>query len=138
MPTSAEGSFEGKDYVREMKYYYYFKKRNRIRRLNAWKKRKTRVNLRDRMGHAVKFEGRKILPEDFVMRHYIMLSLDHGVRKYCTRRFPRKALAKGQHKERANLTPERIVLPPRESLKEYRNDGVWDRTDPQKKHFLFT
>jgi glycosyltransferase involved in cell wall biosynthesis len=137
VPAVGDGSFEGRDYVREMKYYYYFSKKKKVRRLNAWKKTKSRVDLCNRGGHVVQFRGRKILPVNYILRHYIALSGDHAVRKYCDRKWEPAALKRGWHKVRSGLTPERIVLPPRDLLKECRNDGVWDRTDPQARHLLF-
>jgi hypothetical protein len=119
-----------------MKYYYYFIRRKKIRRLNAWKKTRFRVNLSERAGHVVQFRRQRILPRNFVMRHYIALSREHVMRKYGARVFSQKEVERGWHGWRARTTPETIRMPARELLKEYRGDGVWNRTEPFLKHLI--
>ncbi len=137
VPTDDNESFEGKDYVAEMRYYYYFQRGNKKRRINAWKKQTCGVNLARWGGHRIFFEGMRIYPENFIMRHYIALSREHAVRKYCGRVFSLEEVQKkGWHLNRVSVTPEDIRMPAKRLLKEYRGDGVWDRTDPWPDHYF--
>ena len=81
VPQDLASSFEGRDYVREMRYYYHFAPRPG-HRVNAWKKQSTGVDLVSSAGHQVAFAGRRVFPQNFILRHYIVLSAAHANRKY--------------------------------------------------------
>jgi glycosyltransferase involved in cell wall biosynthesis len=136
IPTSDEESYEGMDYVKEMRYYYYFKPAE-LHRVNIWKKTDTRVDLASSGGHSVIFENRRIYPENFILRHYILLSKRHAIEKYGRRNYDPKELAKGWHGRRASFNPEVIRFPRREYLKEVSTEGLWDRSDPWREHSIF-
>jgi glycosyltransferase involved in cell wall biosynthesis len=136
MPTGQEESFEGKDYVEEMKHYYFIEPRPQ-HRINAWKKSKVPVDLTSMGGHLVDFKGIKVSPVHFILRHYIVLSLAHANQKYGARKFLPKLLARGWHVSRKNFCPGNFILPRRESLKLKTADNDWDKTDPWLKHISF-
>ncbi len=137
VPTDESESFEGKDYVKEIRYYYYFQRGNKKRHIKAWKKQTVEINLSRWGGHRIYFEGMKIYPQNFILRHYIVLSKPHAIRKYCERVFSiEEVREKGWHLNRISLTPGDIKMPPRDILKEYREDGVWDRSDPWPDHYF--
>ncbi len=134
-PTSAEETFEGKDYLNEMKYYYYFRP-NMLHRVNIWKKIDVNVDLASSGGHSVMFEPRYIYPKNFILRHYIVLSKGHAMEKYGKRNFAPEELAKGMHINRARFSPEKIKFPDREDLKRVSGNGEWDLSDPWTRHFF--
>jgi hypothetical protein len=49
--------------------------------IKAWKRQAGPINLSMYGGHAVEFEGRKVFPYKFIMRHYPIRSQAHGERK---------------------------------------------------------
>ena len=135
MPTSEEESFEGKEYVNEMKYYYYLRPK-RLHRVSIWKKTDTNADLASSGGHSVVFEGRNIYPENFILRHYILLSKRHAIEKYGKRNYDPRVLAKGMSVKRAEFNPENIKFPNREDLKKISWNGEWDLSDPWTRHFF--
>ncbi len=134
-PTSKDESFEGCDYVARMRQYYYFCPRP-LHRVNAWKKTSHPVDLAFTGGHTVQFPDRRVYPKDFVLRHYVFLSLPHLQRKYGTRRYDPGELAKGWHGQRAAFDPGGVRFPPRERFKHLREDGTFDVSDPWRRHFF--
>lgn len=138
LPTSEIESYESKDYVKEMYYYYYFDKRP-LHRVNTWKKTKNRINLIDRAGHQVLFKGRKIFPKPFILRHYIFLSKGHAIQKYGINRnySPKEVIERGWHKDRASFKPEKLVLPSKDRLKKITDNKSWDKSDPWPRHEFF-
>jgi len=134
MPGEGE-SFENRDYVKEMTQYYFFEP-NIIRHIKAWKKNNF-INLVDSGGHKIKFRGIKIFPVNFILRHYIILSLKYAAKKYCIRNyFKKNVIERGWHGQRATIKADNIILPPQEILKVYKNDRVWDKSDPWRKHYF--
>lgn len=136
VPTTDEEAYEGRDYVAEMKYYYYFKPREQ-HRINAWKRQPGPVDLHTFNGHRVEFPGRKLFPEPFVLRHYIALSRAHALAKYAGRVHDAARIERTTWRDpRISFSPAKLRLVPKERLKEYRGDGSWDRSDPWKEHPL--
>lgn len=136
IPTSDKDSFEGRDYVKEMRYYYYFKPAE-LFRVNIWKKTGTLVDLYSSGGHTVLFENRRIYPENFILRHYILLSKRHAIEKYGRRNYSPEELSRGWHGKRASFNPENIRFPEKERLKELSSNGKWDKSDPWREHPFF-
>ena len=134
-PTSEEEAFEGKDYLNEMKYYYYFKP-DMLHRVNIWKNTGADVNLASSGGHSVLFENRRIYPANFILRHYILLSKRHAMEKYGKRNYDPKELAKGMNVKRARFNPENIKFPNKKDLKRISENGEWDLSDPWTGHFF--
>src|SRR3989344_4112502 len=137
LPTSLDESCERRDYVEAMRYYYFFSP-SPLQRLNAWKNLGRPVDLHSSGGHHVAFEGLRVYPEPFILRHYMVLSYEHAVRKYCERVYSEREIAEqGWHRARAGRGPEQIGLPDRRMLKEVSSDGAWDRSDQWTVHPIF-
>lgn len=132
VPTDETDTFEGEDYVSAMKYYYFFKPA-KLPQVKAWKKT-IPINLAEKAGHQVKFANRKIFPINFILRHYIFLSKNHGISKYCNRVFSPEELKRGWHGKRAEINPNTFKLPSKKEMKVYQGDRRWDRSEPCKKH----
>jgi len=137
LPAAPDEHFEGKDFLKEMRYYYYFNKRP-LHRVNAWKKTMLKIDLATSGGHRVVFDGQKICPEHFILRHYIALSKEHLIKKYSTRAYSRREVNElGWHTERAGFDANKLIMPNKEELKQLSADGNWDRSDPWKDHKMF-
>ena len=113
-----------------MRHYYFFKPQP-LHRLNAWKNIGVPVDLHTHFGHRAEFEGRRIAPEPFVMRHYIALSRAHALAKYCSRVHSETEIRTfGWNDERVGFRPEKLKFPPKERLKFLGPDETFDTTDP--------
>jgi len=134
LPTSDDVFFEGTDYVDKMLYYYFFEP-GQLRRVNAWKNKGQAVDLVTSGGHRAEFDGSKTYPENFILRHYIVLSLAQAIAKYGRERvYSREEVEKrGWHGSRANVDIEAIHFPTVGELKQVM-DGHWDKSSPWKKH----
>jgi glycosyltransferase involved in cell wall biosynthesis len=137
VPAATDESWEGRDYVQGMRHYYFFAP-SELRLVRAWQDTGAPIDLVSSGGHKPQFTGQRIFPDPFILRHYIALSRDHLINKYCTRRFASCELAKGWHYNRVGLDPNRIALPELSQLKRYGFDRCWDRSDPWREHFFST
>ncbi len=137
LPADDDSTFEGMDYVTMMRHYYFFApSEQRLQR--AWKKHKQRVELATFAGHHVHFKNKKIYLQNFKLRHYIVLSHEHLLRKYGRERvYSRKEVEERQwHGARAHFDPTRVRLPRREELRNLDTDG-WNRSNPFTTHPFF-
>ena len=132
MPGEGEG-FEGRDFVAEMRHYYYFCPQEWYR-VNAWKNVGP-VDLVTHFGHRVEFPGRRVCPQSFILRHYIALSRRHALTKYGARVHDAERLRRTSWSSpRVAFRPSNLKLPERIQLKEYRGDNVWDTSEPWSHH----
>ena len=132
MPVDGE-RFEGRDFVAEMRHYYHFKPHEWYR-INAWKNVGP-VDLSTYLGHRVEFPERRVYPESFILRHYIALSRLHALTKYATRVHDADRIRRTSwSNNRVSFKPANLRLPERTQLKEYREDNVWDTSDPWLHH----
>lgn len=136
MPTSRERSFLDRDYVAEMKHYYYFAPLPH-NRMTCWKKGKAPSDLISSAGHQVRFRKQKIFPDNFILRHYLFFGYEHGVSKYSKTTYSEEEPAKGWNLERSRSTSENFCLPEIAFMQEYRDDNVWNRSDPKSRHPCF-
>ena len=134
-PPWPDQDFAFADYTRHMKTYYFFAPQHPHRML-AWRRDLDFDNV-EGAGHILTGAGIRLYPTDFIMRHYIALSLDHAIRKFISRRFDPAELKRGWSSNRVNLTPERLALKPSPYLRQLdRWDTVdFDRSMPTAKHF---
>lgn len=135
VPMNEQESFEGKDFVHEMKEYYYFHPKD-LHQVKIWKKTDKEVDLASSGGHSAEFENRHIFPENFILRHYIFLSKRHAVKKYTQRKFAPYELARGLHVKRASFAEEYFQFPDSDFVKQLTKDGKWDTSSPSKTHFF--
>ena len=137
VPTSKKQTFEGTDYVQSMRHYYFFAPKP-LRRINAWKKTDNELDLVSWGGHAVHFQGMKIFPQNFIMRHYLALSFAHACKKYGnTNQYKTSDVQKGWCNARVNFRKEKCTLPDINRLKEVDLNVDLDTSDPWKFHTIF-
>jgi hypothetical protein len=137
VPVTPEEDYAGRDYVEELRTYYYFHPHGQ-QRLNAWRKPAGPVDLMTGAGHFVSFDGIKPFPEPFALRHYLFLSYAHGLNKYVKRlKISEEDLAKGWMHERERTTENEFKLPDAGMMNVKEKDGPWDTSDPLKRHPFF-
>lgn len=137
MPTAVEEDFEEERFLQEMEYYYYFRPRPK-HQLKCWKNFGQPIALLETGGHCVGFQGRSIAPIAFIQRHYIAISRQQLIEKYCQRKFSAAELRDGWHGSRALLRPEDFRFPARALLKKLTPDNTWDTSDPWTTRYVFS
>lgn len=81
---------------------------NRVQ-VRCWKRTSATVDLVSSGGHDVQFDGRRVFPFRFLLRHYPVRSVAHGRRKVLVDRLPRYAAderAAGWHVQYDSFGPE--------------------------------
>ncbi|MFC1665755.1 glycosyltransferase family 2 protein [Pseudomonadota bacterium] len=134
MPENESVSYIGKDYLQEMRHYYYFAP-FQLRSMRAWK---NPPGFHNPEGHRVEGPGIQLYPDSFIHRQYITLSREHFRRKYEKRIFSPVDIAKGWHRRRINIDFDKSMFPPARQLKLLPNGepaGEFDRSDPWADHF---
>jgi glycosyltransferase involved in cell wall biosynthesis len=133
VPTADDERHEGTDYVAGMRHYFYFAPRPE-RLIRCWKK-SAMLNLADSGGHDATFPGRRLYPVNFVLRHYMALSMDHLRQKYTQqRRYAEAEIARGWHSWRPRLAQLAVRTPSPAALCDIDRDGGWDRSRPFTRH----
>jgi len=134
VPPMGEDASEHRDFYREMLHYYFFEPEPR-RLMRAWKNMPGIQQVGG--GHNLDGPGLRRCPENFVLRHYPALNLDHARRKYPRRRFAPEDLAKKWHFNRLNIRADTLAFPPKERLKTLSaaDDKNFDRLQAWKGHF---
>jgi hypothetical protein len=140
-------------YLQTMKRYYPFA-RVYPHRVNCWKHQPKKASLAEHFselrrhrrwlvpgarlaggGHRIEFEGRRIFPHDFIMRHYIAISRDHAIQKYLKRQHtPRNAQA--LHGWRETAREDDFTLPTESEMRLYTCDADLNGADPLKEHLI--
>jgi hypothetical protein len=90
--------------------------------VKCWKKQGARVGLQARAGHEVLFEGRRIFPIRFILRHYPIRSQEHGERKVLQERrerFLREERLQGWHRQYDGFSEGASFLRDANSLRPY-------------------
>jgi glycosyltransferase involved in cell wall biosynthesis len=115
-------------------YYFFEPAKNRLFR--AWKKGFNFEN-QTTAGHGLKGSYKKVYPTSFILKHYIVLSSDHAIKKYHRRSFSDTDLVKGWHKNRLNLSETALKLPSPDKLKINPDwsSPILDKTMPMVKHY---
>ncbi|HEU5142042.1 MAG TPA: glycosyltransferase family 2 protein [Solirubrobacterales bacterium] len=133
VPTREAPDHDHPDFRRTLRTYYPYRPLPR-HRLTAW--RSADVDLVHSGGHQVRFEGRRIYPEAFPMKHYLFLSVPHAVEKYVERRYDAAEVRLGWHGWRARVTPTDLQLPGESELRVTTSDDDLDPSDPRVTHHV--
>ncbi|MGD0898891.1 MAG: glycosyltransferase family 2 protein [Thermoguttaceae bacterium] len=134
VPATAQDRFERRDFYDKMRHYYFFEPIPR-RLMRAWQNRPGVVQLSG--GHYVDGPDIRLCPENFILRHYPSLSLEHARNKYPLRRFAPEDLAKGWHGNRLGVRADSVAFPAPNQLKALRSAGDknFDCGEPWQKHY---
>ena len=93
------------------------------------------VDLCSSGGHVVAFDGLRQYPEDFIMKHYLVLSHEHAVDKYVRKAFDPKETG-GAHGWRATARESDFELPSESEMRLFVSNEELDRTNPRTEHIL--
>jgi glycosyltransferase involved in cell wall biosynthesis len=123
------------DYEKQIMTYYYFAP-SHLRLMRAWK-RSSNFQNSTTGGHRLLGESVNIAEETFVLKHYLVLSHEHAIKKYVGRVFSEDDLRKGMHGNRLNLTAQKLQLPLKAKLKVQScwDKVEFDRSDAKTTHF---
>lgn len=115
---------------------YYFFEPHTKRLMRAWKRSFNFQNIHSG-GHRLEGADLNLSPENFLLRHYLVLSQKHAITKYVGRVFGKRDLAKKMHGNRLNLSAENLHLPQRSDLEvlETWDSKDFDRSNPRREHF---
>ncbi len=87
--------------------------------IKGWRPQSSRLTMASNAGHQVDFEGRRVFPYKFILRHYSIRSQEHGERKILRERQPRwspEERAKGWHVHYDHYNEQTSFLWPLEGL----------------------
>jgi glycosyltransferase involved in cell wall biosynthesis len=122
------------DFRRTMRWYYPFAPRP-LHRVIAWKGNGT-VDLVSSGGHQAQFRGRRISPQRLFLRHYLILSHEHMLRKYVHRTYDAAEVRNGWHGWRARVTGDDVRLPSQVELRFTADDNDLDASAPRRQHWI--
>jgi glycosyltransferase involved in cell wall biosynthesis len=89
-PTDGSNSHYGRRDVEQVLRYFEFSDHpGHFHQRRAWKNLGQRVSLAASAGHDVQFDGRRVYPYRFLLKHYPIRSQAHGERKVFGERVPR-------------------------------------------------
>ena len=71
----------GSDFKKHFSFFEFGRRPGHFQQIKAWKNLKKRISLAETGGHEVKFEGRRVYPYKFLLRHYPVRSQAHGEKK---------------------------------------------------------
>ena len=127
-------AFEYEWYSWAMRSYYFFQS-TYPQLMRAWKRGAGLVSTTG--GHIVEGSSVRLHSVDFILRHYIVLSLAHARSKYLSRKFAEPELARGWHRNRSIITADNLKLPSQEKLKQVSRPGAknFSKADPMHTHF---
>ena len=135
IPTREEPNHDHPNFVETMKFYYAFGTGHR--QVKAWKRPPGPVEFASTGGHQIAFEDIRIYHTNFIMKHYLMLSVEHATRKYIEKVFDPEEIALGWHEQRAKLRADHITLPSSSQLNRFTSDDALDASEPRKNSFHF-
>ncbi|MGJ8561441.1 MAG: glycosyltransferase [Litorimonas sp.] len=108
-------NFNYEGYENDMLTYYFFNPS--YPRLNrAWKRTLNANNIAS-AGHKLDAENLRYFPNNFILRHYIMLSEEQGRQKYVGRRFSNEDLSQKWHGNRTIIKERDLFVKPNSALK---------------------
>lgn len=141
LPTVESPDHEHAHFQRTMRWYRYMEPAYPFQ-VKAWKRQgriahRPSVELAASGGHHVNFDGLKLCPVDFKMRHYPVLSLSHAVRKYVEKTFDPAEVEMGWHGWKAKARAHNLRLPSEKDTRYYTNDDELDTSDPIKQTLIY-
>ena len=111
-----------------------------ILRLKAPQRKATRapsISLAQTGGHKVDFPGQRLCPNDFIMKHYQVLSLRHAVQKYVEKDYALEETQRGWHGWKAIAKQNNLRLPSEKEMVRFLSDAELDSSNPIKRTLIF-
>lgn len=155
VPVEEAPDHDHERFQETMQWYYPFLPKW-PNRLNLWKKQPAGIrtlawrmrlswrrkeilspvyDLRSSGGHKVHFPGINACPDDFVMKHYLVLSRQHAYEKYTAKDFAKDEVRKGFHGWRAAGRSVQYRLPSAGDLRVCDGRTPLDPATPLTSHF---
>lgn len=134
VPTREDPDHDHPDFRRTMRWYYPFSP-SALHLVRGWQ-RQPRVDLASTGGHNVRFPGLRLSPRRFRLRHYLVLSREHALRKYVQKTYDPEEVRGGWHGWRASLSAADVELPSRAELRVAATDDDLDPSSPRTSHRL--
>lgn len=109
----------GNDLVKSFSFFEFWKNPGHFVQIKTWKNQTSGISLAESGGHDAKFEGRRIYPYKFLLRHYPVRSQDQGYRKIFEERrerFDPEEKAKGWHSHYDRIQPGHNFLGTKKEL----------------------
>jgi glycosyltransferase involved in cell wall biosynthesis len=116
------GFVPGTDFESYFRHFEFGQHRSDFVRVNAWKNLGKQVGLAKEGGHHVCFEGAKVYPYKFLIKHYRVRSQQHGERKIFSERKARwnpGERAVGMHDHYDHIEKGHVFLRQRSELQVY-------------------
>ena len=136
VPTREQPDHDHADFQRTLRTYYPFCP-SFPHKLSAWKAADApRPDLVAKGGHRVAFDGLRMHPRSFPMKHYLFLSVPHAIEKYVERQYDAGEVERGWHGWRVTLRPEDIELPSESELRVAAPGKPLDTSGPRRRHFV--
>jgi len=79
----------GGDMERHFKWFSFDRHPSHMRQRKAWRTQGAPFSLASSAGHSIEFEGQRVFPNRFLLKHYPIRSQTHGERKVLRERKPR-------------------------------------------------
>jgi hypothetical protein len=114
-PTDDSFDPEGGDIERQLEYFEFSDHPGHFHQRRAWKRSEVQVGLVRSAGHDVSFDGRRVYPYKFLLKHYPIRSEAHGRRKILQDRQNRwnpRERAWGWHRQYDQVGPGRFLRDP--------------------------
>jgi len=134
VPTREDPDHDHPDFRRTMRWYYPFSP-SALHLVRGWQ-RQPRVDLASTGGHNVRFPGLLLSPRRFRLRHYLVLSREHALRKYVQKTYDPEEVRGGWHGWRASLSAADVELPSQTELRVAATDDDLDPSSPRTTHSL--
>ena len=121
-PVNTESTVAGEDPTARMTHWEHLTHPANLVQVKAWRNEGQRVNLALSGGHAASFQGRRIFPYRFLLRHYPLRSPAHARRKIFDDRASRwdaGERARGWHRHYDDFAPADSFVWPVDDLNEW-------------------
>jgi hypothetical protein len=133
----AGSDYSNKNYYLEMLTYYYFLYMDNNRHQRVWKREFLFDNITSG-GHLLSGAKLFVSPVSHLLKHYIVLSYEHALKKYLNRTFDKNEVERNWHFNRLNFTEENLKIP---SASKYLfrlntfDSKDFNKSAPADKHF---
>jgi UDP-sulfoquinovose synthase len=121
-----DGFGPGVDPEQWFRHFEFGRSSHHFHQIKTWRQGKEQVNLRQSGGHEARFEGRKIFPYKFLLKHYSLRSTAQARRKVFTDRRPRYSpvtRARGWHTQYDHFGEDDKILRNPSSLIAFDDEG---------------
>jgi hypothetical protein len=128
-PSDAEFPDRG-DPEQLLRHFEFGGRPGHFLQIKGWKNLGVRVEHASSGGHDAHFEGKRVYPYNFLLKHYPIRSQAHGLRKVFAERLPRwseEEAARGWHVQYSKLGRDHSFVRASPGLLEFHDEGFAER-----------